>query len=343
MTNPPDSTEPGAHAPVGDEQPGVSWQPANDSERAMVAALTADDRAEFFRIIAAADLFLPQVIPTGTTSGETAAEAGPAGPASSGPEPAVVSNPPVRPGTSASDTEPGPGEQEFITITLFDQTFLPVFTSLEGLLQAARGVANGYLQTSYPELREKWPAPQWQLAINPGLPIDAYLPVGAVAEAAQGALVVPTAAEVVVDGIAEDPQRSAALDPHELLSEAAKRADVDGYLDALLDASVLVPTTHEVDDPVQALEQGAPWFRGGPSEQPVIEVFTSEEVFQRAHPERPSMVLPFLMLLLAWPKGHGLSINPGDPSSLEVPAAQVHELLLWADASVPTPRPEPET
>lgn len=277
------------------------WEPANETERALVAALSRDDRSEFFRLIAAAELYLPQ-----------------------------------RAGSAADSTS-----QEFVTVQMFDHTFLPVFTSVAGMAEVTSRVADSYTVTNYAELRAKWPDPQWRLAINPGFPIDAYAPIESVAAAAAGELAVSTAADAIVTGVAEDPQPPSALDPHELLAEAAARADVDSYVDALLDADVMVPTTREVTDPEDLTGPSAPWFRGGPPQRPAIEVFTSAEAYERAHPDLAHVIVPFAALLMMWPEGHGLSVNPGDATSLEVSSGEVYSLLLWLDAQQSTPRPGP--
>jgi hypothetical protein len=284
-------------APEPPEAP--RWQPANDTERALATALARDDRAGFFQVVADADLYLPQ-----------------------------------RSGSDATGQE-----QDFVTVALFGQTVLPVFTSIEGLAAAMAGLADAYTVTSYPELCDKWPVPQWRLAVNPGSPIDAYLPVEAVEAAARGELVVPTAGEAIVDAAAEaDPAaRAAALDPHQALVEAASQADPDGYVDALLDCVVVVPTAREVSDP-QPPGPDFPWRPAGPAEDPAIEVFTSAEAFTAAYPEQPGVTMPFVILLTAWPDGHALAVNPGGPAGLVVPADQVHQLLLWATPLGPTPK-----
>lgn len=219
-------------------------------------------------------------------------------------------------------------EQTFITADFVGRTVLPVFTSVEAL----SAFAGAYTTTSYAELRQKWPTPEWWLAVNPGYPIDAYTPIDAVAAAARGELAVQTAGEAVVDAMVEDIEAvSMFLDTDEALSAAAARGDAAGYLDALLDAMVVVPTTREVADPGQALAEDAPWLVAGTAGAPVIEVFTSAETFEAAFPEPgPSVILPFTLLLTVWPDGHGLSVNPRTPLAIDLPSDEVQALLFWS-------------
>jgi hypothetical protein len=217
--------------------------------------------------------------------------------------------------------------QRFVTAGLFGQTFLVVFTSVEAMAARLAGLADGYALTGYAELRQKWPHPEWRLAINPGTPLEAYVPVDAIDAAAAGDLVVATAAELVAEA------ESAVTAPPDVdaeLAEAAAAGDVDRYAAALLDAVVLVPTERAVADPADILEPGFPWRLAGPPERPVIEVFTTPEILDRAYPDGTSSVrvaLPFA--LAVWPVGCGLSVNPGEPSGIELPSDQVQWLLLW--------------
>jgi hypothetical protein len=281
---------------VADE---ADWEPANETERAMARAALAGDRREYFRILAGADLYLPQLL---------------------------------------GDSE---GEQRFITGELFGVTVLAVFTSVEALAFAAGTVADSYTVTSYPELRRKWPNPTWRLAVNPGLPLDAYVPIEAVEGAAIGDLTVPTMAEVLVEA-ADDQDLSDRMEAEPLdlepeqvdaaLLEAATGGDVGRYVEILLGALVLIPTEREVSDPDEILQPGFPWRHAGTPENPAIEIFTSIESLARAHPEAPPSVqvaLPFA--LAVWPEGCGLSVNPGSDSHIDLPSEHVPWLLMWGE------------
>jgi hypothetical protein len=234
------------------------------------------------------------------------------------------------------------GEQRFVTATLFDQTFLLVFTSVEAMARQVEGVADGYTVTSYQELRQKWPRPTWRLAVNLGSPLDAYAPVDAIAEAAAGQAVVPTMAELMVQAAQDEnrvpaagrtPPTEAVDDVDAALLDAAQAGDVHGYLAVLLDAAVLVPTEREVADPNEILDPGFPWRRTGPADRSVIEVFTSADALARAHPGAgPAVTVALPFALAVWPQGCGLSVNPGSRSGIELPHDQVLWLLLWGQA-----------
>ncbi|WP_433229226.1 SseB family protein [Micromonospora sp. CA-248260] len=296
-----------------------SWQPANDTERALLRAARDDDRTGFFRILTRAELFLPQL--------------------------------------RADD--PADGGQRFVTMDLFGQPFLPVFTSLEAMVPQVAGVADAYTVTGYDELCERWPVAGWRLAVNPGTPLDAYLPVEAVRAAADGELAVPAGAELLTElaeaaaddeiaaATADGPDDPAAAtappapapgpadepDTAALLRDAAERGDSVGYLDALLDALVVLPTGAPVPDPARLVDPDFPWRAVDAGETPVIEVFTAPERFARAYPDgTPSLRATMAALLTVWPPGYALAVDPDSPAGITVPADQVPFLLLW-----PTP------
>ncbi|HEU4422588.1 MAG TPA: SseB family protein, partial [Pilimelia sp.] len=182
----------------------------------------------------------------------------------------------------------------------------------EGLAAQTGGAADGYTVTTCAELRRKWPDPRWRLAVNAGSPIDAYLPIDAVEAAAVGDVAIPTAAEVAAEG--------------------EGGLEVDGYVRSLLDAVVLVPTTRAVDDPNEILDPGFPWLVTGSPQEPVIELFTAEELLTRAYPGPvPSIAAALPVVLSMWPQGHDLSLDPRTPQQLDLPADHVQMLLLWAD------------
>jgi hypothetical protein len=79
-----------------------------------------------------------------------------------------------------------PGTGEFVTRRLMDRTHLVAYTSPAALTAAFDGWITTWRSTDYSRLRATWPSPTWRLAINPGLPLDAYAEVWAVDGAAAG-------------------------------------------------------------------------------------------------------------------------------------------------------------
>jgi SseB protein N-terminal domain len=271
------------------------WEPANDVENALLAALLADDRQSFFQLVSVADLYLPQL-----------------------------------------SHDPAAG-QRFLTVHAFEHVLLPVFTSVQALAAQFGHAVDGYTVTNYAELRRKWPHPEWRLAIDPGTPLAAFLPVDDLAEAAVGDLHVPTLTEVAADAAedlgAEDDMwarhQAAGEYPEDDASAmrmAARAGDVYGYLDRLLDSTVLIPTTRPAE-PEEIAEPGFPW-RPGPDG--MIEVFTSAESLAATYPE-PTVVaeVPFALALAVWPEDHGVSVDPDGDSGFQISADEVPVLLTF--------------
>ena len=126
--------------------------------------------------------------------------------------------------------------------------------------------------------------------------------------------------------------RKLELDPDldRVLNDPEYLADPDEYLEALLDAMVIVPTAREVDYPDEVLTPNFPWRVAGEADPPTIDVFTSPEVFADTYPASPSVRMPFLLLMISWPEGHALSVNPGGPVRMSWPAHKIHELQRLA-------------
>ncbi|HET6215140.1 MAG TPA: SseB family protein [Micromonosporaceae bacterium] len=262
----------------------VGWRPANDTELALMNALAAGDRRGYFRILRTVPLYLPLLASEGDD----------------------------------------PGAQRFVTARLFGITFLPVFTSVEGMSGYVGDAADAYTVTGYAELRDKWPVADWRLAVAPGSPLEAYLPVESVEAAAVGELEIPTAAQALgAASTAGSAPRASDVDS--ALTGAAAGGDARGYLDTLLGAQVFVPTAEPVDGPERLLEPDFPFAVAGTAQAPAIEVFTSIAPIGA----RPAVEVPFIALLTVWPDRHALLVNPGTPHSIELPADEVPLLLLW--------------
>jgi hypothetical protein len=261
------------------------WQPATDAEAAMFGALIEDDRRRYFQVLATAPLYLP---------------------------------------IFASDTAGGTGGgtgQQFLTWDLMGHTYLLVFTSVPALAAAVRGIAQGYATTSYAELRAKWPNPQWRLAVNPGLPIDAWVEIEAVQQAAAGTRPVTAVADVIRARRRSDPEAEAGMDM---------------YLRTLLDTEVLVPVSDRVAAGKVTLEE-LPWRVAPQYKQPTIEVFTSVEGMSAGCPPHVKcMPRRFADLIADWPGDeYHLVVDPGSAVSLSLSGDKVPGLLLWLPKTGP--------
>ncbi|RAY10835.1 hypothetical protein DPM19_33260 [Actinomadura craniellae] len=77
--------------------------------------------------------------------------------------------------TGASD-----GTTRYATATFNDGTYVLAFTSPEAMERSLRGQATHFRQTTFPELARSWPRPEWELAVNAGLPSAAYIDAGTI-------------------------------------------------------------------------------------------------------------------------------------------------------------------
>ncbi|HWG99708.1 MAG TPA: SseB family protein, partial [Pilimelia sp.] len=130
----------------------TGWDPATEAESAMRDALRGGDQELYFRILARVDLLLP-------VSGDGGAGRG-----------AVA----------------GWG-----TWTTAGRTHVLAFTSVEALRACLTDHTGSARRVAYRELADAWPNLQWWLAVNPGLPIEGYLPAWFVSQLARGDVRLP--------------------------------------------------------------------------------------------------------------------------------------------------------
>ncbi|WP_091653973.1 SseB family protein [Micromonospora pallida] len=129
----------------------TDWEPATEAEAAMRDALRAHDQELYFRILARTDLLLP-------VSAEALAGQAPMG---------------------------------WGTWTTNGRTHVLAFTS-EAALRACLGGSNGSSRRcAYHDLASGWPNHEWWLAVNPGLPIEGYLPAWFVSQLSRGDVRLP--------------------------------------------------------------------------------------------------------------------------------------------------------
>jgi hypothetical protein len=128
------------------------WEPATDAEAAMRDALRTDDQESYFRILAGVDLLLP-------VSADVLAGTSPIG---------------------------------WGTWSTGGRTHVLAFTSNAALQSCLADYTGTARRVPYSELANTWPNLEWWLAVNPGLPIEGYLPAWFVAQLARGDLRLPT-------------------------------------------------------------------------------------------------------------------------------------------------------
>jgi SseB protein N-terminal domain len=112
------------------------WTPASEAEAAMRDALAAADQEHYFRILARSELLLP-------VSAKTLTARGPLG---------------------------------WGTWTTGNRTHVLAFTSPSSMYACLNEPGGSYRPVSFHALASDWPNYEWWLAVNPGLPIEAYLP-----------------------------------------------------------------------------------------------------------------------------------------------------------------------
>jgi SseB protein N-terminal domain len=129
----------------------TDWGPATEAETAMRDALRAADQELYFRILARTELLLP-------VSSE-----------------ALAGRAPMGWGTWNSG----------------GRTHVLAFTSAESMRACLAEHAGSARRIAYHELAGAWPNHEWWLAVNPGLPIEGYLPPWFVTQLARGDVRMP--------------------------------------------------------------------------------------------------------------------------------------------------------
>ncbi|MFI6331658.1 SseB family protein [Micromonospora chersina] len=129
----------------------TGWEPATEAEVAMRDALRAQDQQLYFRILTRVDLLLPV----------------------------------------AAEKPAGRGPTGWGTWTTGGRTHVLAFTSATALRACLGENAGATRRVPYADLAADWPNHEWWLAVNPGLPIEGYLPAWFVAQLARGDVRLP--------------------------------------------------------------------------------------------------------------------------------------------------------
>lgn len=305
----------------------TDWTPATDAELAMRDALTAADQELYFRILSRVELLLP-------ISSEAVAGRAPVG---------------------------------WGTWTVGGRTHVLAFTSSEAMQACLSEHAGSARRIPYHELAAAWPNLEWWLAVNPGLPIEGYLPAWFVSQLARGDARLPSQvsprgdraetlgagqpAQAPVKPMAVSAASGAgmaatstppaqpdtpALTPANSLEEellaAASARNADTLLSILLLAKVLLPAGAQGDPAARPGGEGFSWRTEQVDGRQCVVAFTSGERLNAHLPEPVAAhAVKFVQLIRAWPdNGWSLVVNPGTPIEVRLPASQIAALASSA-------------
>ncbi|MEH0982092.1 SseB family protein [Micromonospora sp. CPCC 205556] len=129
----------------------TDWEPATEAEVALRDALRANDQELYFRVLARTELFLP-----------------------------------VSAQALAGEVPMGWG-----TWTTGGRTHVLAFTSLAALHACLGATAGPSRRSPFADLAAAWPNHEWWLAVNPGLPVEGYLPAWFVSQLSRGDVRLP--------------------------------------------------------------------------------------------------------------------------------------------------------
>ncbi|MEO3776126.1 SseB family protein [Micromonospora sp. B11E3] len=129
----------------------TDWEPATEAEAAMRDALRANDQELYFRILARIELLLP--VPAEALAGQASTGWG--------------------------------------TWTTGGRTHVLAFTSPAALRACLGENSTPSRRSAYADLAGDWPNHEWWLAVNPGLPIEGYLPAWFVSQLSRGDVRLP--------------------------------------------------------------------------------------------------------------------------------------------------------
>ncbi|MFD6563410.1 SseB family protein [Micromonospora profundi] len=129
----------------------TEWEPATEAEVAMREALRANDQELYFRLLSRTDLLLPVSAPT----------------------------------------LPGQPPSGWGTWTTGGRTHVLAFTSSAALRACLGEHTAGTRRVPFADLALGWPNHEWWLAVNPGLPVEGYLPAWFVSQLSRGDVRLP--------------------------------------------------------------------------------------------------------------------------------------------------------
>ncbi|MBM7492057.1 uncharacterized protein YjbI with pentapeptide repeats [Micromonospora luteifusca] len=129
----------------------TEWEPATEAEVAMRDALRANDQELYFRLLSRSDLLLPVSAPA----------------------------------------QPGQAPAGWGTWTTGGRTHVLAFTSAAALRACLGEHPGSNRRIPFADLAVGWPNQEWWLAVNPGLPVEGYLPAWFVSQLSRGDVRLP--------------------------------------------------------------------------------------------------------------------------------------------------------
>ncbi|MCG5440324.1 SseB family protein, partial [Micromonospora foliorum] len=129
----------------------TAWEPATEAEVAMRDALRANDQELYFRLLSRTDVLLPVSAPA----------------------------------------QPGQPPAGWGTWTTGGRTHVLAFTSAAALRACLGDHAGSNRRIPFADLAASWPNHEWWLAVNPGLPVEGYLPAWFVSQLSRGDVRLP--------------------------------------------------------------------------------------------------------------------------------------------------------
>ncbi len=293
------------------------WQPANDLERDLLAAIEVDDSRRYAKLLKSSVFYVPRM--RELTDGV----------------------PPQDP--DAYRTEMSEGDRAAIAV---------VFTSAFTLFWSLGGLATGYEEYDLPALRRCHPDPDQPLAVNPGVPIGVLLTLRELDGMAGGQVVLTRVDDLLVDAtdraqaeirdlcltrLGGDSSRAAAAinadSANELemtLIDCVESLDFDGFIEALMDSVVVVVASRPIAGFHKIRGHGFPWWVVEHTDgRRVIPLFSSATTLEKVTTVQTDWVeVAFVDVVTNWPgSDHILCFNPGTALELTLSGDAVRQLL----------------
>ncbi|GAA2387456.1 hypothetical protein Cme02nite_22100 [Catellatospora methionotrophica] len=303
----------------------MGWEPATDTEIALRDALRAGDQELYFRILGRSELLLP-------VAGDGAAGRGPAG---------------------------------WGTWTAENRTHVLAFTSSAALRACLAEHAGPARRVPFQELASSWPNHEWWLAVDPGLPIEGYLPAWFVTQLVRGDVRIPGAPAVARGRLerleALERAKAARTAPPPMAPARAPQQPAYGPHpdeDLILDAEVIdveevrpvaAPQVHRpmaIESPAAQPQSGVPVAQPGGRFFPADPAFSAEQVAPPApaHTFPPPPAPPALVPAAAAPPPAvpPTAPPPAEPAPAERPApGSLFQPVSARPATAPPPAVRP--